>query len=422
MQRLPYFAMSLLYSLMVCLAASPAVTAADPSAVGLLVVNDARLKSTDRDRLHRLALEAATGRWSTIVDLTGRPGLFTSRTEIAVSEDARKKAVSAGLVKAKGMMDYLKFDAAIAELQQLEREVWKSPELMRQSSAIGELYLYKAIAQRNTKQPAKARRSMERAILLNPTLKVDAILYPPNVVRLFDESMKRVAARTRRKLTVESVPTGATIWIDGRLAGQAPVTLSLSIGRHAVVVELENFVTEGRGVTIRSKGVTRVTQTLNPVFPAESTLLTNPGGAFGADYLSFISRTARVDPIFLVIANAASPSRVSLTTSIVVRDQDQTPPLEPRTFLLSTLDAKLPPYFQSAIPPVNLTPLLPESVASAVAPEPPAEPIESITESRSLFGRWWFWAVVAAAGGGASAAVLLPRDANNGQVEITINP
>ena len=68
---------------------------------------------------------------------------------------------------------------------------------------------------------------------LLPDAFLDPSLYRPEVLSAYERLAVTTLAGARRSLTVEVRPAGATIWLDGKPKGQAPMTISnLVPGRH----------------------------------------------------------------------------------------------------------------------------------------------------------------------------------------------
>ena len=71
------------------------------------------------------------------------------------------------------------------------------------------------------------------------------------------------SARLDAALVVESRPAGATVFIDGRQAGTTPLTLpGVSVGAHAVRLELEGYQRWSASVQVAASDQNRVTASL----------------------------------------------------------------------------------------------------------------------------------------------------------------
>jgi hypothetical protein len=85
----------------------------------------------------------------------------------------------------------------------------------------------------------RAKVVLQDALRANPTLALDAAKHPPKARRLLDEARLELSRAGAAGLTVDSVPEGATVFVEGRAVGKTPLALvdALSPGRYRVWVE-----------------------------------------------------------------------------------------------------------------------------------------------------------------------------------------
>lgn len=75
-----------------------------------------------------------------------------------------------------------------------------------------------------------------KAATLDVTRELDAVNYPPRVIELYDGARGDLAKKSPATLSVET-SVGATVWVDGKEIGAAPVAaLSVVPGEHYVLV------------------------------------------------------------------------------------------------------------------------------------------------------------------------------------------
>jgi len=72
------------------------------------------------------------------------------------------------------------------------------------------------------------------------------------------------------ELSVETVPPGATVWLDGFRLGSAPVSGRFSAGERTLRVEAEGYVTYEAPVTLEPGGSRNLKVTLKPLPAAET--------------------------------------------------------------------------------------------------------------------------------------------------------
>lgn len=77
---------------------------------------------------------------------------------------------------------------------------------------------------------ARAEDAFTQALEANPDAALDPARVDPTVVKLLES----VRARLTGSLVINSTPPGATVLLDGRAAGLAPITLTPNVGKHKV--------------------------------------------------------------------------------------------------------------------------------------------------------------------------------------------
>lgn len=80
---------------------------------------------------------------------------------------------------------------------------------------------------------SEAEAVLQRLLRAEPSLAVDARLYPPGFQRLVEDVRAELRALWTRRLAVESRP-GVRVLVEGREVGEAPLTLELPPGRYRV--------------------------------------------------------------------------------------------------------------------------------------------------------------------------------------------
>ena len=84
----------------------------------------------------------------------------------------------------------------------------------------------------------------------------------PSMVVTLERSRATAAANFNGGLTVDSRPSGAKVYIDGRLAGTTPLQSSVAAGEHAIRLERDGYRRWTSGVRIVSNEQNRVTASL----------------------------------------------------------------------------------------------------------------------------------------------------------------
>jgi len=123
---------------------------------------------------------------------------------------------------------------AVIPLLEARRDFLRSPQLST------ELYLHLGLAQLNLGQRSQAERSFERVAQIDPNRVLDDINYSPKLIEAF-EAVRGPIVNDRSASIFIALPgddPGARVYVDGRLAGTTPLTVTrLTVGSHLVVID-----------------------------------------------------------------------------------------------------------------------------------------------------------------------------------------
>jgi hypothetical protein len=137
--------------------------------------------------------------------------------------------------------------------------------------------------------PARSETEVQVAPTPPPSTPPPAAVAPPAPAR--PETPVRAAAVTGR-IVVRSTPPGALVTLDGRRAGETPVTLSdLSLGSHSLQVARRGYVPETRKVTLTNRAPAQTVSV-----PLRAGASEGPAGTAktGSIYVDTKPRAARV--------------------------------------------------------------------------------------------------------------------------------
>lgn len=101
---------------------------------------------------------------------------------------------------------------------------------------------------------ARAEEAFALALDANPDATLDPTRVDPTVVKVLDS----VRARLTGTLVAGSTPAGATLLVDGKSAGVAPLTMALPVGKHHVEAKWGDGELKGIDVQVRPKREVRV--------------------------------------------------------------------------------------------------------------------------------------------------------------------
>jgi hypothetical protein len=216
----------------VALAAEPGV-AATPEAFGVL------------------AVENPPGPGAELVDLTKSlrgavaekaPGVVsTEDLRLRMSAQAGTSSLSeldrayAGAVAASQSGDY---EGASRTLRAVVEDLETMTESGEGFALWSRAMLRLARSEGSLGRKGEAKETLERLVRADPTVAADPELYPPSFAKQLDEIRAAIRAAPRQKLTVTAGGRVATVFIEGRSAGAAPVTVVLPRGRYRITGQM----------------------------------------------------------------------------------------------------------------------------------------------------------------------------------------
>lgn len=119
------------------------------------------------------------------------------------------------------------FDAAV--------KAYRSTDLSLTHEALVQSWVMKAAAMVANGSKG-ARAEIERIIAFAPEAKLSPSYFPPDLLKQAEDA-RRAAAQGKLALTVETTPSGAEIYLDGKYRGQSPLSLAkLAAGEHQLSV------------------------------------------------------------------------------------------------------------------------------------------------------------------------------------------
>jgi len=136
----------------------------------------------------------------------------------------------------------LKVSKTIKAMKEAQRqEEFCGPEI-RDTTALTDLHLYAGLALLAIGDKAKAAEEFRQAIAQNNELSLSTKRFPPDVIKVFNQTKRRVLNGKPTMVTLVSKPPGATVYIDGQTRGTTPIHATpLYAGRHFIRFQLEGY-------------------------------------------------------------------------------------------------------------------------------------------------------------------------------------
>lgn len=144
--------------------------------------------------------------------------------------------IDAALAKVQDAYRRLDVEAATGLLQSLENARLSQLGCPEQVALAGRISFWLGVVYAAKKDAQKATERFTTVLAIDPASPIDAKYFPPATVALFEKVRKALGAGRTGGLSLSAEPEGATVYLNGRLAGQAPVTLTAVEGDHFVCV------------------------------------------------------------------------------------------------------------------------------------------------------------------------------------------
>jgi hypothetical protein len=117
-------------------------------------------------------------------------------------------------------------------------ELLLAVELLSDKDKLIDAYLHLALCHFALGERSKAKESLAGLLRLNPGQQLDPMYYPPDFVKLLDETKGVILAH----ITIETEPTEAQVYLDGELIGLSPLELKeAAAGEHKLKIVKQGY-------------------------------------------------------------------------------------------------------------------------------------------------------------------------------------
>jgi hypothetical protein len=260
----------------------------------------------------------------------------------------------------------------------------------------------------------KAIAEFRSAIAIDPSFQPDPAIVPPKALKLFQKTARYFLASPRGALTLKVTPAGAEIVLDGKVQGEAPLTLKdLLPGRHYLVIRHEGYLPWEAALQIERAALGEKEIFLKPT-PLR-TLQELPDPAQAEELLTEIGKTSHTD--WVVWVRGEPGQELEDSAVLVYRTRDAV--LEPAVTVAAFVK---PPVAPEPVQ-IGLAPQPPPVVKAPppfIAPPPDAPPPQ--VQDRSVLRSWWFWTLVGGVAVAAGVTIPLLWPEKQGELHITILP
>jgi hypothetical protein len=229
---------SIAAALAALLASSPAAAAPSAGSVGVVAVAEPPgpgAELADLSRAFRASLAASTPGVLAADELRLRMAGASSTASLSELDRAYTGAVAA--------LQAGDVERASRTLRAVAEDLERLPPSDRAFATWSRSMMRLARAEGSLGRKAEAREVLARLLRADATASADPELYPPSFVRQVEEIRRELRSKPRRKLLVTAGGAPARVYVEGRFAGEAPVTISLAPGEYRVAAAVGELAT-----------------------------------------------------------------------------------------------------------------------------------------------------------------------------------
>lgn len=235
----------------------------------------------------------------------------------------------------------LQLASADAELRAAEEALlplYADPEAVAWTRRILELRAVVLMAQDRVDASTE---KLSALFLLDPEYRADERFLSPQFAPAFENAAAEAALAPRGSVTVRTDPPGAEVYVDGKPAGIAPVTLELRAGQHVVQALLVRRAPAGVAVRVDPAVPGALTLSLPPLEDAAEkaalarSILTGVLPAARAQIATEVRTLAKTDAVAVLLARPSTDG--TLLSGEVHWDDPRIPPSRTPEFRLTSV-------------------------------------------------------------------------------------
>ncbi len=210
---------------------------------------------------------------------------------------------------------------AKAKVEDALREIRILPAGPRHWALYVAAQLLHSLVLKQSGQSEEAAAAFHRVLRLDPDLQLDPDYYAPSTCKDFDAVRAEVAGAPRAPVTIRSHPSGADVFIDGRLVGTTPYTGDYPPGAYDLVVSKGNSVSRIQEIEVGQSDPIEVELEFESLWNSREAFCLSEGSAEGAWIDGAVKMAALVGTEEVAVARLqrSTPGPSWLTASLVSR-------------------------------------------------------------------------------------------------------
>lgn len=317
--------------------------------------------------------------------------------------------------------DSLELKKAVSLLKKAESLVLSTPNKPFRMDVFTQVLIYLGASKVFLGKKAEGLRVFKTLLALNPKAKLDPMLFPPSLFSVFGKAYKELKKKPKGKILLDSDPSGANIWLDGRQMGLTPKRLSgLLPGRHTLRLVHSGYQDTGEMVELAAGAQKKIELSLDMLMGTAwlSSLLQRLNAGIGTsaypDEVDQLLRKVAADRFVYLSISSRGAGVVRIrgyhwdgVSGRLLRSLDSE--LKPSS---ADFDAKLDEMFAALS--MDPSASIPgeqnqEGLSNNDYGEPMQQDGQVDENSSSIWGAWWLWTAVGVVvvGAGLTAGLLL---------------
>jgi len=239
-------------------------------------------------------------------------------------------------------------------------------------------------------QEARADALLINLAALEPGFQPEAGRYPSNLSQRFERLRSRREIAPVGRISVETMPVGTKVFLDGGFRGYTPLELKdVAVGSHALSLSHPAFAPEGRLVSIEPDQITRFEAQL--VDGPGAALWRSLGAAFSTDSAAQRALTARLPVTRVALIQLQGSAVAPRAEGVWVKGEGEQG--------VARVEARdLSPDLNTAAAQLVVGILGSEALGGPVA-----EDSAPSAGQGTLTDQWWFWVAVGSVAAAAAA-------------------
>ncbi|MFH1017557.1 MAG: PEGA domain-containing protein [Pseudomonadota bacterium] len=163
------------------------------------------------------------------------------RTAARINGGSKEKLAEARELLNRGKKAYnsLEMNRALSLLEEARRQFILNLNALRSNRDLIDVHLYLGVAYAALKKEDKAKEEFRRVVYLDPQRQLASRDFAPKMMALFSSVRQEVLSQEPVRLRIESNPSAASVFINGKRSGSTPLELRLLPTEYFILVEKE---------------------------------------------------------------------------------------------------------------------------------------------------------------------------------------